>query len=677
MEKLIRYFPLNKGIVKGDVKSLIKTIGIYIVSNMVLAVAVNILDFIPLVKNLLHHVDNVYELYIWLGSILGGIQYFTGVNTSQIEYVKIEDVLSLWYNANYRKYILIGAAVLCILPYGESKAVEKQPTDVADSAQTNEENEQNTTNKNKADQSTTDLNVVEQDKTEVTTEKETETETEAGFKREPAYERFIPGNFLGNAESPGLTFAVYDNGAEVIFYTEMTLKCTIPETIQYQGNIYEVKSIASEVFSYSSGLEELIIPDTVTTIGEGSIKGCNFLKKIYISENLTYLGNSSISSNTSLEDIYIPASLYEIGKYALCWNMEEAKISNAEHRDFLIEQNPDLTLQCRSSYKQEKPVIRQTEMTEMQKKFRDFTFTAKGMNIHYVYNTYFEVKRFETNRYIRGEEISTLEVVGIDNLLENPRFYFAEEGFYDKYLEQSKHKWDNVYYLHDMLEDETNVEFFVCKADGMTVLVDWFDNQYKASTKETGLPVLERKAKRGYEMSRAFTRVEESNADTDICMWLRERYAMLGEYKLKETTELYGFTRNTYKTMNGEKGAAEVQSLAIVNGDYSGTYIVGGLEEVYASKELYYQYGYSAYPGMQTRTYGENLAIIIFPNEYAMDLSSYPENWREVPDTDYEKLHQFSDVPAYFGIGEKWNIDTDMNNCRTTEAFGMLFEKSN
>lgn len=124
----MRFFPLNKGIVKGSVKSLIKTIGIYIASNMVLAILVSILDFIPLVKNLLHHVDNVYELYIWVGSLLGIFQYATGVDASQIEFVKTEDVLALWNDPKYKKYILIGTLVLCLVPYsGLGRATSNSP----------------------------------------------------------------------------------------------------------------------------------------------------------------------------------------------------------------------------------------------------------------------------------------------------------------------------------------------------------------------------------------------------------------------------------------------------------------------------------------------------------------------------------------------------------------------
>ncbi len=139
MEKIIRFFPLNKGIVKGQIKSLVKPICIYIVSNIILAIVVSILDFIPLVKNLLHHVDNLYELYILAGSILALVQYFTGMDSGQIPFVNKEDLAALWKNQKYRICILVGAVVLCVMPYQFKTAKNTQT--VSDNVNKNENTE--------------------------------------------------------------------------------------------------------------------------------------------------------------------------------------------------------------------------------------------------------------------------------------------------------------------------------------------------------------------------------------------------------------------------------------------------------------------------------------------------------------------------------------------------------
>ena len=76
MRKLLAYFPLNAGIVPGDLKSLVIPAAIYVVACMVLRVLSWALAWVPLVGWLLGVVFSLLGLYCVVGMILAVLQYF-------------------------------------------------------------------------------------------------------------------------------------------------------------------------------------------------------------------------------------------------------------------------------------------------------------------------------------------------------------------------------------------------------------------------------------------------------------------------------------------------------------------------------------------------------------------------------------------------------------------------
>ena len=89
--------------------------------------------------------------------------------------------------------------------------------------------------------------------------------------------------------------------------------------------------IAYKLFSNCTGLEEIIIPDTVTTIKGNAFYECSNLAKVKLSENLTVIEASAFGECTSLQNIELPDGLSEIKERAFyqCSNLKEIKIPDS------------------------------------------------------------------------------------------------------------------------------------------------------------------------------------------------------------------------------------------------------------------------------------------------------------------------------------------------------------
>ncbi len=74
-----------------------------------------------------------------------------------------------------------------------------------------------------------------------------------------------------------------------------------------------VTTIEESAFSGCTGLTSINIPDSVTTIEEGAFSGCTGLTSITISDSVTQIGSSAFSGCTGLTSIIIPDSVTVIG----------------------------------------------------------------------------------------------------------------------------------------------------------------------------------------------------------------------------------------------------------------------------------------------------------------------------------------------------------------------------
>ena len=105
-----------------------------------------------------------------------------------------------------------------------------------------------------------------------------------------------------------------DTYAEVIGYSGSAKRVIIADT--YNG--LPVKSIYKEAFR-DTDITEVVIPDSVTSIGECAFHSCSSLTSIVIPDSVTSIGNHAFASCSSLMSVVIGDSVTSIGDYAFAW----------------------------------------------------------------------------------------------------------------------------------------------------------------------------------------------------------------------------------------------------------------------------------------------------------------------------------------------------------------------
>lgn len=144
--------------------------------------------------------------------------------------------------------------------------------------------------------------------------------------------------YTGDAEINGLKYYVVTKGktAEVsgIAYNNYSLDIVIPETIEYDGVVCKVVSIANSAFRGNAFIKSVLIPQNVKTIGECAFYDCSALEVINLPEELTSISEFCFQNCKGLTSIELPPNLTEIGRQAFlrCSNLKTLsipKISNS------------------------------------------------------------------------------------------------------------------------------------------------------------------------------------------------------------------------------------------------------------------------------------------------------------------------------------------------------------
>ena len=97
---------------------------------------------------------------------------------------------------------------------------------------------------------------------------------------------------------------LYNKDKTTLLYCPAASQVTIPGT---------VKTIAGYAFYYNYELSEIVIPDSVTSLGEGAFGECEILEDVTIGKNVASVGNYAFCGCYKLTALEVPASVTTIG----------------------------------------------------------------------------------------------------------------------------------------------------------------------------------------------------------------------------------------------------------------------------------------------------------------------------------------------------------------------------
>ena len=114
--------------------------------------------------------------------------------------------------------------------------------------------------------------------------------------------------------TPGVVYDISADGtyAEVIGYNGTATKVKIAD--EYKG--LPVKTIYNKVFENNKTITHVVIPDTVTSIGDSAFYYCYNLSSVVIPDGVTSIGDYAFYGCYNLSSVVIPDSVTSIGENA-------------------------------------------------------------------------------------------------------------------------------------------------------------------------------------------------------------------------------------------------------------------------------------------------------------------------------------------------------------------------
>ena len=128
------------------------------------------------------------------------------------------------------------------------------------------------------------------------------------------------------------TVAVTYRGSYIDSYlNEYSGAISIPDSVLYNGNYYNVTSIGELAFYSCTGLTSITIPNSVTSIGDNAFNGCSGLTLITIPNSVTSIGGYAFRSCSGLTSVTIGNSVTSIGNYTFyfCSGLTSITIPNS------------------------------------------------------------------------------------------------------------------------------------------------------------------------------------------------------------------------------------------------------------------------------------------------------------------------------------------------------------
>ena len=146
-----------------------------------------------------------------------------------------------------------------------------------------------------------------------------------------AYDAEIDGiyyNFNTYTKQASVTYLSSSSSSNQDAYKGIVV---IPETVEYNSEIYNVTKIDYRAFAYCSALTSVTIPNSVTSIGPNAFSSCTGLTSIIIPNSVTTIASDAFKNCTGLTSVTIGNSVEIINSYTFqgCSNLTSITIPNS------------------------------------------------------------------------------------------------------------------------------------------------------------------------------------------------------------------------------------------------------------------------------------------------------------------------------------------------------------